>query len=237
MALPPSMQGLLPAGWLAFTGRESNSLDRYKRFQVIHPPFLDLAWRKGSFMLNLPLWFRSFNHLVGARKQRWRQLEAERLGAFEVDRQIDPGRELDRQIARFGALENPVDVAGRMPIALSLVDAVRCEQARLDIFSVSGSGREPRGEREPRNLHTLRKEQTVHRHDDGLHPLLAESTESGSELAAGSGLFCEHRHAAGARGGAIGSVGATLLNAMAALGALATRMSGLSAINSRARGS
>src|SRR5262249_20564658 len=54
MALPPSMQGLLPAGWLAFTGRESNSLDRYKRFQVIHPPFLDLAWRKGSFILNLP---------------------------------------------------------------------------------------------------------------------------------------------------------------------------------------
>src|SRR5262249_21545707 len=26
-----------------------------KRFQVIHPPFLDLAWRKGSFILNLPL--------------------------------------------------------------------------------------------------------------------------------------------------------------------------------------
>jgi len=26
---------LLPAGWLAFTGRESNSLDRYKRFQII----------------------------------------------------------------------------------------------------------------------------------------------------------------------------------------------------------
>jgi len=29
------MQGLLPAGWLAFTGRESNSLDRCKRFQII----------------------------------------------------------------------------------------------------------------------------------------------------------------------------------------------------------
>src|SRR6516225_7164955 len=54
MALPPSMQGLLPAGWLAFTGRESNSLDRYKRFQVIHPPFLDLAWRKGSFIFEPP---------------------------------------------------------------------------------------------------------------------------------------------------------------------------------------
>src|SRR5262245_40482198 len=55
MVLPPSMQSSLPAGWLAFTGRELNPLDRYKRFQIIHPPFLDLAWRKGSFIMNLPL--------------------------------------------------------------------------------------------------------------------------------------------------------------------------------------
>jgi hypothetical protein len=54
MVLPPSMQSSLPAGWLAFTGRELNPLDRYKRFQIIHPPFLDLTWRKGSFILNLP---------------------------------------------------------------------------------------------------------------------------------------------------------------------------------------
>ena len=50
------MQGLLPAGWLAFTERESNSLDRYKRFQII---ILLLFWtwpgaREVSF-LNLPL--------------------------------------------------------------------------------------------------------------------------------------------------------------------------------------
>jgi hypothetical protein len=30
--LPPSLQGSLPAGWLAFTGRESNPLDRDGRF-------------------------------------------------------------------------------------------------------------------------------------------------------------------------------------------------------------
>jgi hypothetical protein len=28
-------QGLLPAGWLAFTGRASNPLDRYERFQLV----------------------------------------------------------------------------------------------------------------------------------------------------------------------------------------------------------
>src|SRR5215471_5043186 len=38
---------------LAFTGRASNPLDRCKRFQIIHPPFLDLAWRKGSFIRSL----------------------------------------------------------------------------------------------------------------------------------------------------------------------------------------
>src|ERR1700694_580135 len=33
--LPPPMQSSLPAGWLAFTGRASNPLDRYERFQLV----------------------------------------------------------------------------------------------------------------------------------------------------------------------------------------------------------
>jgi hypothetical protein len=34
MVLPPSMQGSLPAGWLASTGRELNPLDRNEGFQI-----------------------------------------------------------------------------------------------------------------------------------------------------------------------------------------------------------
>jgi hypothetical protein len=34
MVLPPPLQSSLPAGWLAFTGRESNPLDRFERFQI-----------------------------------------------------------------------------------------------------------------------------------------------------------------------------------------------------------
>jgi hypothetical protein len=43
------MQGLLPAGWLAFAGRESNPLDRYERFQFVE--------RSSSFpaLLTLPI--------------------------------------------------------------------------------------------------------------------------------------------------------------------------------------
>src|SRR6516162_9831513 len=60
---------------LAFTGRASNPLDRCKRFQIIHPPFLDLAWRKGSFILNPPSRFRSLDHLVGEQLDGVRHLD------------------------------------------------------------------------------------------------------------------------------------------------------------------
>ena len=50
--LPPPMQSSLPAGGLAFTGRELNPLDRYKRFQItFSSPFSGfiLAQRTVSF--------------------------------------------------------------------------------------------------------------------------------------------------------------------------------------------
>ena len=44
MVLPPPLQSSLPAGRLAFTGKELNPLDRYKRFQITsRSPFLDLS--------------------------------------------------------------------------------------------------------------------------------------------------------------------------------------------------
>src|SRR5208282_2189503 len=52
MVLPPSMQGLLPAGWLAFAGRELNPLDHVERFQIIFSspsPGFFLAQRTAGF--------------------------------------------------------------------------------------------------------------------------------------------------------------------------------------------
>src|SRR5215475_624151 len=65
MALPSSLQSSLPAGWLTFTGRELNPLDRYKRFQItFSSSFSGFVLAQGKFHFKPP--FTSFNHRVGA---------------------------------------------------------------------------------------------------------------------------------------------------------------------------
>ena len=56
--LPCAMQHALPAGWLAFAGREFHPLDRDVGFQFrltsLHPPIQSLAWRKVLQSMLLP---------------------------------------------------------------------------------------------------------------------------------------------------------------------------------------
>ena len=65
---------------------------------------------------------RLFDHLVGAREQRGRDLQAERLCGLEVDHKFILGRCLNRQIRGFLALKDAIDVACR---ASESVDRIR----------------------------------------------------------------------------------------------------------------
>src|SRR6516162_2182127 len=47
-----------------------------------------------------------FDDLVGAGEDRWRDCQAERLGGFEIDHQLEGRRLLDRQISGFCAVED-----------------------------------------------------------------------------------------------------------------------------------
>jgi hypothetical protein len=56
----------------------------------------------------------SFDHLVGDGGQRWRNVEAVRLGGLEMDDQLEFSRLHHRQVGGLGAFENLAGInAGR----------------------------------------------------------------------------------------------------------------------------
>ena len=59
-----------------------------------------------------------FDHLVGAEQDRCRNIEAERLGGFQIDHEFKFCRLLDRQIGGLVALENAPDIDAGLPICL-----------------------------------------------------------------------------------------------------------------------
>src|SRR5471030_2394853 len=65
-----------------------------------------------------------FDHLVGLRKQRWGDREAERLGGLEVDHQFVLGRHLHWKVGGLLALEDAIDVAGRTPVLVDKISAI-----------------------------------------------------------------------------------------------------------------
>ena len=80
--------------------------------------------RRGSFIA-IPLCpAGSFDHLVGAGKQRRRDVEAERLGGVEVDEQLDFRGLLDRQVRRLLALEDLSGVNSDLMRAATYVDRI-----------------------------------------------------------------------------------------------------------------
>src|ERR1700675_3334007 len=64
---------------------------------------------------------RSLDHLVGGCQNLGWNFEPECPGGLEVDRQLETGRLLHRQVGRLGALKNPVNI-GRG--ALELIQGV-----------------------------------------------------------------------------------------------------------------
>src|SRR5215471_2110031 len=85
---PVATQHSLPSGRYPLLGPDFHRLDRTS---------LRLA--------------HSFDHLVGAREQRLRHGEAQRLRGLEVDDEFILGRRLHRQVGQLLASENAMDVA------------------------------------------------------------------------------------------------------------------------------
>src|SRR6266478_6982950 len=76
---------------------------------------------------------RLFDHLVGAGEQRRRNVEAERLGGFHIDHQLELDRSLDRKLARPCAVEDAIGIARRAPKIIGYVNSVGDQTAELSV--------------------------------------------------------------------------------------------------------
>ena len=70
-------------------------------------PVAAVNGRLGSPRLNRN---RLFDDLVGTGEDRWRHRETERLGGFQIDQELELRRLINRNVARFGTVEDLVHV-------------------------------------------------------------------------------------------------------------------------------
>src|SRR5258707_706827 len=70
-------------------------------------------------------WLGSFDHLVGAYKERIRDLEADRLRRLQVEDELEDRRRLHWEIGRHSALEDSIDIRCCLSKNVDGVDPVR----------------------------------------------------------------------------------------------------------------
>src|SRR6266704_874893 len=76
-----------------------------------------------------------FDHLVRAGDERWRHVEADCLGGFEVYHQLELRGLNDRQLGRLLALEYPADIDTGLTICLDNAGAITDKAAGCRKFA------------------------------------------------------------------------------------------------------
>src|SRR5262249_41946923 len=95
---------------LAFVPVERSLRPRVGLFAPLRDKVTSSAQSLGLPILTHDELASSLDHLVGAQQQRFRDRETERLGGRHIDDEIELRRLLDRDISRFRAAQNLVDI-------------------------------------------------------------------------------------------------------------------------------
>src|SRR5216684_3878815 len=78
----------------------------------------------------------SFDHLVGAHKNRFRDGDPEILRDLEVDDQFESRGTLDREVSGFGAVQDAANVNAATPKHIRKVRTIGDEAARVYVGAV-----------------------------------------------------------------------------------------------------
>ena len=84
-----------------------------------------------------------------------RHVDAERRGGFQIDDELELGRGLHRQVGRFLAVQDAVDVGGRASVQVDQVGPIRHEATGLDEEAIGVDRRQPMPGRERDDALTL----------------------------------------------------------------------------------
>src|SRR6516165_790884 len=87
----------------------------------------------------------SLDHLVGASKQRRRNLETERLGGRKVYDEIELSRLLDRDVPGLRPVQNLIDIATSAPEQVGKAWSIGHETSRFDVLPIKEYGRQACG--------------------------------------------------------------------------------------------
>src|SRR5258708_12283807 len=85
----------------------------------------------------------SFDRPVGAQQHRFRNRETNGLGSLEIDDKFEFDRLLDRKVARFGPLEDAVDVCCQTPPRVEDAGEVGHDPTVRDVIQITVEGRNP----------------------------------------------------------------------------------------------
>src|SRR5215203_37777 len=102
-----------------------------------------IAWPVIRASLHLKvLGAASLDHLVGACEERGWESEAERIGRFQVQHEVEARGLFDWQFARRDPSQDAVDVKGRAPPQVGSVDRVSNQSSGSSISDVADDSRE-----------------------------------------------------------------------------------------------
>ena len=119
----------------------------------------------------------SSNHLIRPRQYVGRNRQADLLGGFQIDHQLEFCWLLYGEVTRLGTLQNFVHINSGTPVQVGNAHAVADEPSGVDKFSPAVQRRQSALYCEVGNLFSLRIEDKAVHHEDAVSTQLARLLE------------------------------------------------------------
>src|SRR5947207_13131160 len=96
-----------------------------------------------------------FDHLIGAGEERRGNVDADRLGGFQIDHEIELGCLLDRQLAGLIVSEDAADIDAGLTMRINEVRTIAPHSPGFDKTRKGAEGRQFLADRERRQIRAV----------------------------------------------------------------------------------